>query len=146
MRLAIAGPKLSGRTRALLAERGYLYDSSFCDDDVPYVVTDERGRRLVELPHFSTASDRPYYQAHRPPSVVAEAWREELSAVHEAGGLFNLTIHPRGDWGSGRGVRVRAVEETLQAIRETPNLWLTTCGELTRWVLDHALVAEDRPS
>jgi peptidoglycan/xylan/chitin deacetylase (PgdA/CDA1 family) len=146
MRLAVPGSKLSGATRGLLAERGYLYDSSFCDDDLPYVVTDGQGRRLVELPVFQTASDRPYYQVHRAPEVVAEAWRDELSAMHAAGGLFNLALSPRGDWGSGRAVRVRAVVDSLQALRETPNLWLTTCGELANWALDAAQAGEARPA
>lgn len=126
---------MSSETRALLIARGYRYDSSFCDDDVPYVVEDAQGRCLVELPVFATASDRPYYQARRPPSVVEAAWREELQAVYEAGGLFNLTLHPRGDYGSGRAVRLRPVEAILQELREYPRLWLTTCGELSDWML-----------
>lgn len=136
--LTIAGPTMSGATRSILAERGYTYDSSFCDDDVPYVVANEQGQQLIEIPQFSTAADRHYYQVHRLPSVVSEAWREELSAVHEVGGLFNLTIHPRGDWGSGRGVRIRAVEDILQSIRETPNICFTTCDEIANWTLKNA--------
>lgn len=134
--LAIPGAVISAETRSILAERGYTYDSSYCDDDIPYVVKNEQGQQLVELPQFPTASDRPYYQVHRLPSVVSAAWREELSAVNEVGGLFNLTIHPRGDWGSGRGVRLRAVEDVLQALRETPRVWMTTCGEIAAWMLE----------
>lgn len=132
--LAIPGPLMSARTRAILIERGYRYDSGYCDDDLAYIVEEGSGR-LVELPVFPTASDRHYYALHRSPEVVAEAWREELSAMHEAGGLFNLTLHPRGDFGSGRAVRIRAVDAILQAIHETPNLWLTTCGEIADWWL-----------
>ena len=135
-RLGISGSLLSDETRSILAERGYRYDSSFCDDDILYIVENRQGQRLVELPHFSTASDRPYYERHRMPAVVTEAWREELSAVHEAGGLITLTISPRGDWGSGRGVRIRPVEDLLQALRETPQVWLATCGELATWAMD----------
>lgn len=135
-RLPIPGSLMSNATRPILAERGYRYDSSFCDDDLPYVVENGAGPRLVELPHFPTASDRTYYEHHRMPWVVSEAWRDELSAVHEAGGLFNLAISPRGDWGSGRKVRIRAVEELLQALHETPQVWVTTCGEVAEWTLE----------
>ena len=144
--LVIPGSLLSGATRALLAERGYRYDSSFCDDDLPYIVANTAGHRLVEIPCLQTASDRPYYQVHRPPSVVAAAWRAELSATHAAGGLFNLALSPRGDWGSGRAVRMRAVEQLLQALHETPNLWLTTCGTLADWALETADDADMRPA
>lgn len=128
--------QMSDDTRALLAARGYRYDSTYCDDDLPYVVTDGSGNRLVELPIFHTsAMDRHYYQVYRQPAIVREAFREELSAMFEVGGLFNLAIHPRGDYGSGRGVRIRVVEDILQAMRETPRLWVATCGEIANHTL-----------
>lgn len=132
-RLQIPGSLMSADTRAILSERGYSYDSSYCDDDVPYLV---EGAGLVELPVHATAGDRIYYERHRLPSVVASAWIEELSATHEAGGLFNLTLSPRGDWGSGRKVRIAAVEAILQALQETPNLWLATCGDVAGYARD----------
>jgi peptidoglycan-N-acetylglucosamine deacetylase len=146
--LSIQGSLMSNATRPLLVERGYRYDSSFCDDDLPYVVGARHNpyARLVELPQFTTASDRHYYQIHRLPDVVADAWREELSAVHEIGGLFNLAISPRGDWGSGRGVRIRAVESLLQSLRETSNIWRATCGQVADWMLTNVDNADVRPA
>lgn len=129
---------MGGQTRVLLAERGYRYDSSYCDDDVPYVVNELGGLRIVELPQQGQASDRPYYAARRPPEVVATALREELDATFEVGGLFNLALHPRGDYGSGRSVRIRAVEAVLQAIREHPRLWTATCAEVADCTLEAA--------
>lgn len=134
--LGLRGSLMSAETRSILGERGYKYDSSYCDDDLPYVVPAGDGQQLVELPQFHTASDRPYYEHHRQPWVVADAWREELSAVHEVSGLFNLAIHPRGDWGSGRGVRIRPIEAIFQALCETPNIWMTTCDEVADWALE----------
>jgi len=131
-RLQIAGSLMSAGTRQILAERGYRYDSSYCDEDVPYVVD---GTGLVELPVHAQAGDRMYYERHRLPEVVAAAWIEELDAIHATGGLFNLSLSPRGDWGSGRKVRISAVEAVLQAIKETPGLWIATCGEVSEWVL-----------
>lgn len=130
-------------TRPLLAARGYRYDSSFCDDDVPYVVADDQGRRLVEIPVFSSGSDRPYYMHRRMPTVVRDAWREELSAVYEVGGVFNLTIHPRSDDGSGRAVRLNAVEALLQTVLDYPRIWRATCGEVAAWALQS--FGEDAP-
>ena len=129
-RLQIPGSLVSLDTRSILGERGYRYDSSYCDDDLPYVVS---GTNLVELPVHPSAGDRVYYEKHRLPEVVGSAWVEELSAMHEAGGLFNLTLSPRGDWGSGRKVRIQAVESILQAMMETPALWVATCGEIAEW-------------
>ncbi len=131
--------QMSIETRGILAKRGYRYDSTYCDDDLPYVVADSSGNRLAELPLLHTsAMDRHYYQVYRQPEIVRAAFREELSAMHEVGGLFNLAIHPRGDYGSGRGVRIRVIEDTLQAIRETPQLWVATCNEVASYTLESA--------
>ncbi len=125
---------MNRQTRPILIERGYRYDSSFCDDDLPYLVKDDKGGLLVEIPVFAGASDRHYYQLRRPPWVVASAWKQEFRAVYAEGGLFNLTIHPRGDYGSGRAVRVLALETILQELRDSPRVWLTTCSEIADWV------------
>ena len=44
---------MGAETRGLLAELGYRYDSSYCDDDLPSVATDAPGHLLVELPVFN---------------------------------------------------------------------------------------------
>ncbi|MEZ4521694.1 MAG: polysaccharide deacetylase family protein [Thermomicrobiales bacterium] len=124
---------MTSETRAILAARAYRYDSSYCDDDLPYVVETENGERIIELPVFQTASDSHYYRLRRSPDVVQRAWRTEFISVYRIGGLFNLTLHPRGDVGSGRAVRLRAVEELLRLIQSYPNVWMTTCGELSAW-------------
>lgn len=130
---------MTGETRSLLAARGYRYESSFPDDDLPYVVANDNGERLVELPVFAGASDQLYYRAHRLPGVLAQAWRDEFAAVHRIGGLFVPTIHPRGDFGSGRSVRIKSVEALLDAIAARDDLWLATCSE----VAAHALAQFD---
>lgn len=129
---------MTSETRSLLIERGYRYDSSFCDDDLPYLVESGQGGRLAELPVFNTAGDKFYYEKRRIPSVVSDAWREEFSSVYEIGGLFNLVLHPRGDYGSGRGVRMRTVDDLLQTIGEYPRVWMTTCEELANWMLEQS--------
>jgi peptidoglycan/xylan/chitin deacetylase (PgdA/CDA1 family) len=134
---------MTAETRPLLAERGYRYDSSFCDDDLPYLVVDGEGRRMVELPAFNTAGDKFYYERRRLPGVVAGAWQEDFSSVYEIGGLFNLVLHPRGDYGSGRGVRMRAVEDLLQTVVEHPRVWMATCEEVADWMLESN---QDRPT
>ncbi len=129
---------MSAETRGLLAARGYRYDSSYCDDDYPYVVAGANGALLAELPVFETASDRYYYGLRRLPDHVERALKEEFDAVYAIGGLFNLTLHPRGDWGSGRSLRLRAVGALLQHIREHPRVWLATCGEVAERTLAQA--------
>ncbi len=126
---------LSSLTRAVLASRGYHYDSSYCDDDRPYVVEFDDGRRIVEVPVHEPWFDRPYYERHRTSHAFTESILDEFDAIYGVGGLFTLGIHPRGDWGSGRGLRVRALEPILQSFREHPRLWLGTCDEIAACAL-----------
>jgi peptidoglycan/xylan/chitin deacetylase (PgdA/CDA1 family) len=125
---------MSRDTRALLAERGYRYDASYCDDDQPYTV-DFDGQRLAELPIHEPWIDKLYYQKYRIARVVTESFLDEFDATYAIGGLFSFAIHPRGDYGSGRGARIRALEPVLRSFQEHPRLWLATCGELADWVL-----------
>lgn len=127
---------MSRDTRRVLIERGYRYDSGYADDDTPYLVpaTDGPGA-LVELPTHEPWSDKTYYEKHRVPAVVARAFVDEFTGIYAAGGLFTLQLHPRGDYGSGRGLRVRAIEPVLRAIRELPATWLAPCHEIAEWFL-----------
>ena len=137
---------MTKETRALLARRGYRYDSSYADDDLPYVADDGQDHRIAELPLFPALGDKPYYQHYRLPNVVGAALREEFRATYAEGGLFNLALHPRGDVGSGRAVRVRAVESLLQTMREHPKVWLATCRQVADWTLETAEAAGVRPA
>lgn len=139
------GRRMTRATRPLLAARGYRYDSSYADDDRPYIVEDGDGRRLVELPVHEPWTDRPYYEKHRTPRVVAASFVDEFDATYGVGGLFTLALRPRGDYGSGRGVRVRAIEPLLGALREHTGTWVATCAEIADWALSGAHPATIRP-
>ncbi|HLZ69247.1 MAG TPA: polysaccharide deacetylase family protein [Dehalococcoidia bacterium] len=125
---------MTSETHAVLAARGYAYDSSCSDDDVPYVIDAGQGRSLLEIPVQEPYSDRCYYEAHRTPAVVRSALADLFDAAYDEGALFTLMISPRGDVGSGRGLRARVVESVIQAMKERPRLWLATCGDLAGWM------------
>lgn len=129
------GRRMVTATRAILAARSYRYDSSYSDDDRPYLVESGDGHRLVELPVHEPWTDKPYYEKHRVPRVVAASFVDEFDATYGVGGLFTLALRPRGDYGSGRGARVRAVEPLLRALREHPGTWVAPCREIAEWAL-----------
>lgn len=127
---------MSRHTRNILIARGYRYDSGYSDDDVPYLVTNAEPRALVELPAHDPWSDKTYYEKHRTPAVVRAALVDEFDGTYSYGCLFNLSVHPRGDYGSGRGLRTRAIEPLLRTIAERPRVWIATCEEIAAWVLE----------
>ena len=117
------------------------------DSDHPYRLAagrDLRARRptaatLIELPVHWSLDDWnrwnyvPGY-ASSPilrPSDVEAAWAEELDAIVEVGGLFNLTMHP---FVSGRPARAAAIERLIERARAIDGLWIAAGDEIAAWV------------
>jgi peptidoglycan/xylan/chitin deacetylase (PgdA/CDA1 family) len=116
-----------------LAQLGYLYDSSAQDDDWPYVMS-EPGAELIELPTFEYLTDATFYASYHTHERVRKVWREEFQAIYAEGGYIPLTLHTRGDHGSGRAERARVVAEFLNYAARFPGVSVMRCDELAaRW-------------
>lgn len=113
-----------------LAELGFVYDSSFQDDDAPYVFDAGDGRRLVELPVFDYLTDATFYGGRHTPQRVEIAFGEEAWAQADAGGYIHLTLHSRGDVGSARAVRAAVVDRLLARAVADPAIVLTSLDDL----------------
>lgn len=153
----------SQRTVALLAERGFRYDSSLLGDDfTPYYcrVGDEAatdrpyvfGKRvdLVELPFSWNLDDFPAFEftATRhgtnpglaDPERVFNIWRGEFDYLYErlGAGVYVLTMHPQT---IGRGHRMLMLERLLDHIAERSGVRFETMGAYAdRWRREHPLV------
>jgi peptidoglycan/xylan/chitin deacetylase (PgdA/CDA1 family) len=134
--------EMSYLTPALLADRGFIYDSTLMDFDSPYLfdVGDNSGRTLVELPiHWATDDWEQYawipgYDDSRPiesPAKVHEMWWLEIEAQIRYGGLVNLINHP---FVSGRASRIFAMEQMLERLLADDRIWFTTLGEMASYV------------
>jgi peptidoglycan/xylan/chitin deacetylase (PgdA/CDA1 family) len=137
---------LSPETLTHLTELGYAYDSSFQDDDLPYVMKCRNERRIVELPQFQFLDDSTLYASRHAHDRVLKTWCEEFNAIYEHGLYVNLTLHARGDYGSGRASRARVVDEFLRVVRRASGVSFMTCQELaSSWSANHA-EAEPAPA
>lgn len=121
---------LSWQTFGHLAALGYQYDSSFQDDDLPYVVEAAPGRALVELPTSQGLDDSTTYAPRHSHVRTLKTWKEEFDAAYSEGLLVNLTLHPRGDYGSGRAIRAQVVGEFLTYVLRHPRMYVATCREM----------------
>jgi peptidoglycan-N-acetylglucosamine deacetylase len=149
-------------TPALLAKHGFRYDSALMDSDHPYRLAAggagpaggavATAASLIELPVHWSLDDWnrwnyvPGYAASpilRPSAVEAD-WAEELEAIVEVGGLFNVTMHP---FISGRPSRAAAIERLIERARSIDGLWVAAADEIAAWVetLDLPPVAHERP-
>jgi peptidoglycan-N-acetylglucosamine deacetylase len=141
---------------AILARRGFQYDSGLMDADHPYrlaVSPDAGAPSIIELPVHWALDDWEAY-AYLPgitgsgvmarPTEVLERWALELDALVLEGGLFVLTNHP---FISGRASRAAALERLVEHAQAIDGLWIATCAEVAEWAagLELPPVFHDRP-
>ena len=138
------GRPISPNTLSIAGEFGYIYDSSFLDDDLPYQVKIE-GKLvdMIEIPWAWVLNDLVFMSPPhscglglvsppRPPRWVLDLWKEEFDSLYEEVGFFNLVVHPRD---MGRGSRMPVMEGIIHFIKSYDGVWFATCSEVADWCL-----------
>jgi peptidoglycan-N-acetylglucosamine deacetylase len=129
--------ELNWHSPALLAERGFRYDSSLLDGDVPYRLATEAGP-LVEIPVDWALDDWEQYAFYpgwtgsgviESPRKVHEMWLLEAQAHYAEGGCFVLTNHP---FISGRPSKAVALERLIEDVKALDGTWVATLDEIAR--------------
>ncbi len=126
-------------TTGLLLDRGFRYDSSLMDGELPYELAEgpaADARSIIEIPVHWALDDWEQY-AYLPdlfgsgliedPAKALSMWRADLDAMYDEGCCFALTNHP---FLSGRPARARALELLIEDMQGRPALWLATAGEI----------------
>jgi peptidoglycan/xylan/chitin deacetylase (PgdA/CDA1 family) len=135
---------LSWRTPGLLAERGFLYDSSLMDADHPYELAVGSGS-LVEIPIQWALDDWEQY-CYLPdiagsgliesPRKARELWQLEFDALRRAGACWVLTNHP---FLSGRASRAAELDDLMRYVLDHSDVWTTNLGVIAEHVRSLAL-------
>ena len=119
--------ELSEHSLSLLAQRGFLYDSSLMGNDIPYLV-DADGSQMVEIPVHWELDDFPYFNyspalgsrnVMASPEHVYQVWSAAFEGMYHYGRSFVLTMHPHI---IGRPGRLRMLERLIRHIREFPGV------------------------
>lgn len=129
--------ELSKYSIDILANKGFLYDSSLMGDDNPYYI--ESGQnKLVEIPIHWELDDHPYFN-HTPylnqrnvisnPASVLESWKLAFDGILHYEGSFVLTLHP---WIIGRPGRLKMLEKLILYIKEFPEAEFMTALNLAK--------------
>ena len=130
--------ELSEDSLALLAERGFVYDSSLMGNDIPYRV-DADGRDIVEVPVHWELDDVPYFNyspalgvrnVMADPEQVYRAWSAAFEGMHHYGRSFVLTMHP---FTIGRPGRLRMLECLIRYIQTFPDVAFMRTIDVARW-------------
>lgn len=138
---------LSWRTPALLAERGFLYDSTLMDADVPYelAVTPGSTTSVVEIPiqwalddweQFCYLPDVSGSGLIESPAKAREMWQAEYDALVHERACWVLTNHP---FLIGRPSRATQLELLVEHVVADPASWVATLGEIATHVRSLAL-------
>ena len=118
-----------------LTRHGLLYDTSLMDDINPYRhILKDGSKGPIELPWHWSLDDAPYaifsIASPRPiftNSHILDVWKTEFREIYRWGGLFDLVLHPQI---SGRPSRIAMIREMIAYIRQFPDVWLATGGEI----------------
>jgi peptidoglycan-N-acetylglucosamine deacetylase len=134
----------SPHTLRIAKEMGLLYDSSLmADEDCYELLLDGEPTGVTELPVEWVRDDAVYFMMLRfqgvrpytPPADVLDIFSRELDAAYEAGGLFQLTMHPHI---IGYRSRIFVLEEIIRHARAKPGVWFATHREVVEWAKAHA--------
>jgi peptidoglycan/xylan/chitin deacetylase (PgdA/CDA1 family) len=133
---------LSWRTPALLAERGFLYDSSLMDSDHPYelAITPGADQSLVEIPIQWALDDWEQY-CYLPdvsgsgliesPRKAREIWQLEFDGLRRVGGCWVLTNHP---FLTGRPSRASELDDLMRYVLDHDDVWTTNLAAIAEHV------------
>lgn len=130
-------------TLAIEKELGLLYDSSLmADEDCYELLLHGEPTGIVELPVEWIRDDAVYFIMHRfqslrpytPPSDVFDIFRREFEAAYEAGGIFQLTMHPHV---ITHRSRIWIVEELIRLAKSKGDCWFATHEDVVRWAKEN---------
>ena len=133
---------LSWDSPELLADRGFLYDSSLMDADYPYelAVTPGNARTLVEIPIQWALDDWEQYcflpdvsgsGLIETPAKARELWQGEFEGLRACGGVWVLTNHP---FLSGRPSRAAELDKLMAHVVSCEDVWVTSLEQIARYV------------
>lgn len=135
----------SPNTLRIEEELGLLYDSSLMADEECYeLINNGRPTGIVELPVEWIRDDAVYFMMHRfqslrpytPPKDVLDIFLREFEAAWEAGGLFQLTMHPHII--SPRS-RIWILEEVIRHAKAKGDVWFATHADVAAYARDNAV-------
>jgi peptidoglycan/xylan/chitin deacetylase (PgdA/CDA1 family) len=134
----------SPNTLRIEHEMGLIYDSSLmADEDCYELLLEGKPTGMVELPVEWVRDDAVYFMMARfqslrpytPPQDVFDIFRRELDAAAQAGGIFQLTMHPHV---IGYRSRIWILEELIRHARSIGGAWFATHAEVAQWAKAHA--------
>lgn len=119
-------------TLDLLAAEGLDYVCDWTNDDQPYVMNLESGKRLISIPYSHDINDIPAFERH---NRTADEFRDMICRQFDtlyaegaqSGRVMAICLHP---YLTGKPYRIGALDRALAYICGHKDVWLATGSEI----------------
>ena len=127
----------------LLAAEGCQYVCDWCNDDQPYMMHLDGGRRLVSVPYPQQTNDKPAYERmYVSPGEFRDMICRTFDVLYregaDSGRVLPIALHP---YISGVPHRIGALDAALEYICRHDGVWCTTGAEIADFYLSPAAAA-----
>ena len=124
-------------TLDLLAAQGCVYQCDWCNDDQPYVMNLDGGRRILSVPYPQQCNDKPAYERmYVSPDEFEKMICRTFDVLYregeESGRVMAIALHP---YISGVPHRIGALDAALEYICSHAGVWRTTGNEIAQHYL-----------
>lgn len=131
-----AGGHLTAETFSILAEQGFTYSCGLRNAEVPFIIRSDKGK-LVGMTSYAV-SDTPTARSTLTPRDVLQMWQDYFDVLYEEGRrgfpkMLAYGSHPA----HAHGHRIKPLEDVIRYVKSKDKVWITTRGEIARWVLDN---------
>lgn len=137
--------ELTLETLQIAQKAGMMYSSNCSDDDRPYKKNIGTGKPMLEIPIHWALYDLPYFAFNYKPAFpngqgrianytgVLNNWKDEFYGYHNYGLCYVLQIDPQTIGNPGR---IRLLEEILDYIQESKDVWFATGTQMAQYFMD----------
>jgi peptidoglycan/xylan/chitin deacetylase (PgdA/CDA1 family) len=127
-----SGLQETWNTLDVLAAEGAQYVCDWTNDDQPYVMNLEAGRRLVSVPYSHEINDKPAFEKQlRTADEFGDMIRRQFDVLYEEGAesgrVMCIALHP---YLTGVPHRIGALDKALEYICRHEGVWRTTGSEI----------------
>jgi peptidoglycan/xylan/chitin deacetylase (PgdA/CDA1 family) len=127
----------------LLAAEGCQYVCDWCNDDQPYIMHLDGGRRLVSVPYPQQTNDKPAYERmYVSPGEFRDMICRTFDVLYregaDSGRVLPIALHP---YISGVPHRIGALDAALEYICRHEGVWRATGAEIAEFYLSPAAAA-----
>jgi len=132
--------RVSPQTIDILGEEGLLWDSSFLNDDLPYLFKC-RSRTLVEIPFTTSTADKTFigypYPQRGGADGLASVWSNEFDVLYreseKSPRMLTLSLQT---WATGRPAPLRVLAQFLDRLVGHEEIRFARCSDLASWRLN----------